>query len=87
MRVLNLPVLPSGFVEAVSLIVSGFKLLAKGISWFIYLPLNLLNVPVQPYMFQLIYYFVIGYIIYRLTRSLTITLVIMFILSILGSII
>ena len=85
MRVLNLPVLPSGFVEAVGYIAKGFKLIAKGTNWFIYLPLNMFNVPIKPYTIQIIYYLVIGYIIYRLTRSITLTVIIMLVLSVVGA--
>jgi len=72
---------------ALPLIVEGLKNLAKGISYFIYLPLRIAGLQVSPFFLQLIYLGVLTVIIYKLTGNWIWTFIILFILLLIGALV
>jgi len=74
----------SGIAGALVDIWSGIKLIAKGISYFIYFPLTVLNIPVTPVIAQAIWYIVLALILNRFTKNWFTTILILFVLSVIG---
>jgi len=74
----------SGIAGALVDIWSGIKLIAKGISYFIYFPLTVLNVPINPALAQIIWYVVLAWFLNKLTKNWFTTIFILFVLSVIG---
>ena len=73
-----------GIISALGTIWNGVKLIAKGISYFIYLPLMIANVPVTPFLFQLIYFFLLAYVLNKFIKNWLYTFLILALLSAVG---
>jgi len=65
-------------------IINGAKLIAKGISWLVYLPLKLLQPELPAFLIQLIYLAVLYWVFKRITDSSMASLVLVAVLSAVG---
>jgi len=72
--------------EPVSNIINGVLLIAKGIGFFVFLPLKMLGIEPIPMIVNLIYLGIIFYVLYKLTDSMKWSAIILFFMIILGSI-
>ncbi len=71
--------------SALPLILEGLKKIAQGISYFIYLPLKMAGLQPTMFLMQLIYLTVLGAIIYKLSGSLWVTVVVLVLMLFLGA--
>lgn len=71
-------------ISNIKTIIDGFKILAKGFSYFIFLPLNILGVSLAPGIIQLIYLGILAWIINKFVKNWAYTFIIIFLLLILG---
>ena len=73
-----------GIVNALTSIWNGVKLITQGISYFIYLPLKIANVPVTPFLAQIIYFFLLAYVLNKFIKNWLYTFLILALLSAIG---
>jgi len=71
-------------LEPVSNIVNGVILIAKGIAFFVFLPLKILGIELVPMIVNLIYLGIIFYVLFKLTDSMKWSGLILFFMVILG---
>ena len=73
-------------LEPVSNIINGVLLIAKGIGFFVFLPLKMLGIELVPMIVNLIYLGIIFYILYKLTNSAKWSGIVLFFMIIVGSV-
>ena len=73
-----------GILNALVTIWNGIKLITQGISYFIFLPLKILNVPITPVFVQMLYFFLLAYILNKFIKNWVYTFLLLSLLSIIG---
>jgi len=71
-------------IEGVDYLIKGVLYLSKGAYYFAMLPINMMGINLPAYFLQMLYLFVLGLILYRLTNNTLATLIIMVLLVSLG---
>jgi len=71
-------------IEGIDYLIKGVLYLSKGVYYFVMLPINMMGVNLPAYFLQVLYLFILGLILYRLTHSTLATLIIMVLLVSLG---